>query len=135
MFDILGVIRLLDRRYLLIKLDLNLKSFDRIKKDLLWNTIIIARCRMPLLSFATVHGQFNSVPRLQIESLISVEQPLDPILTSRYIIKTFYRITKYVSIYRDTFGRLIPNGINPKYHGCSGLIIDLVTRFFFTIAS
>ena len=94
--DVLGGGRLGDWRNDFVQPDDDRRAGMRagLDRDILWCTIKVAGCFVPLLSFAAVHGQLDHVAVTAMKRLIQVKNGLSPVLARRNQAKTLDRITQ-----------------------------------------
>ncbi len=85
------------------------------------------------MSLSVVHGKFDGVPRLQVERLISMQQPLHPILPSRDIIQRFDGIAKDSTVNHDPFLRLGAHSIDTVDKTRISVISNLKSRLLCAI--
>ncbi len=98
--DVLGGRRIGDRRDDLVEPDRNRRSGIRVglDGDLLRRAVQVARCLVPLLSLAAVHGQLDDGPHLAVKRLVLVQQGLNPVLAGGNLAQALDRITQRGSI-------------------------------------
>ena len=130
MLYVFGVLRLCNRWNDFINGQMDFIDFCRVKMNFYRCRINIAGCNVPVLAFATVHGQLYGLPGLQMKGFVFMQQHLHIIISGRHFFQPFYRVAKCVHIYQLRRAGLPVIYIYTKYHLRIGAIAYCKPGFF-----
>src|ERR1700754_1345298 len=127
--DVLRVFGRFDRRDYFIERDRDW----RVAADphTLRGAIEISRRAVPLLSFATVHREFDCVTICAFESFVTMEQRLHCVLAGRHVGETAPWITKRALVQRFRLARFPGVDVNAEVLLSVEIFVDLKTRLAF----
>jgi hypothetical protein len=83
--DVSGVFGRFDRRDLPVKQDVEIRRLSVIQGDLFGFADEVAGRKVPVLTFSTIHRQFDGVSVTAFDGFIFVEHGLDRIRSRRYL--------------------------------------------------